>query len=98
MVAPRRPVGLAAPRGQGADDLKLIKGVGPVLERMLHDLGYFHFEQVAAWTPEEVAWVDENLEGFHGRASRDEWVAQAKILAAGGETEFSRRVDKGEVY
>ena len=66
-MAPRQPAGLAAPRGAGPDDLKLIKGVGPVLEEMLHRLGFFHFDQIAAWTPEEVAWVDENLEGFHGR-------------------------------
>ena len=86
VVAPRKPVGLAAPREQGADDLKLIKGVGPVLERMLHELGYFHFEQVAAWTPEEVAWVDENLEGFHGRVTREGWVEQAQQLAEEGNT------------
>ena len=41
------PAGLAAPRGAGPDDLKLIKGVGPVLEAMLHRLGYFHFDQIA---------------------------------------------------
>ena len=46
----------------------------------------------------EIAWVDSHLEGFNGRATRDDWVGQATILAAGGETEFSQRVDKGEVY
>ena len=97
-VAAARPAWLDGPRAGGADDLKKIKGVGPKLEELLHSLGFYHFDQVAAWTAAELAWVDENLEGFHGRASRDEWVAQAKILAAGGETEFSRRVDKGEVY
>jgi predicted flap endonuclease-1-like 5' DNA nuclease len=45
-----------------------------------------------------VAWVDQNLEGFKGRVSRDDWVEQAKLLAAGGETEFSKKVDKGDVY
>ena len=75
----------------GADDLKKIKGVGPKLEALLNRLGVFHFDQVAAWTAEEIAWVDDNLEGFKGRVSRDDWVAQAKILAAGGETEFSAR-------
>ena len=49
-------------------------------------------------TADEVAWVDQNLEGFKGRVTRDEWVAQAKLLAEGGETEFSKRVDKGGVY
>lgn len=80
-VTPVRPAGLAAPRGDGADDLKLIKGVGPELEALLHRLGYFHFSQIAGWTPEEVAWVDENLDGFHGRVTRDGWVEQARELA-----------------
>ncbi len=85
-VERRKPEGLAAPRGGRPDDLKLIKGVGPALEELLHSLGYFHFEQVASWTPEEVAWVDENLEGFHGRVSRDGWVEQARQLAEEGDT------------
>jgi len=61
------------------------------MEQLLHKLGFFHYDQVAKWTPAEVAWVDENLEGFKGRVSRDDWVSQAKILAEGGETEFSKR-------
>jgi NADH-quinone oxidoreductase subunit E len=97
-LVPTRPAGLAAPREGGADDLKRIRGVGPKLEALLHSLGFFHFEQIAGWTAAELAWVDEHLEGFHGRASRDDWVSQARVLAAGGDTEFSRRVDRGEVY
>ncbi len=93
-----RPATLDGPREGGADDLKRIKGVGPKLEELLHSLGFYHFDQIAAWTPAEIAWVDSNLEGFNGRATRDDWVAQARLLAAGGETEFSQRVDKGEVY
>ncbi|WP_113912602.1 NADH-quinone oxidoreductase subunit E [Roseovarius dicentrarchi] len=96
--AGRKPQTLTAPRDEAADDLKLIKGVGPKLEQMLHDMGFYHFDQIAAWTPEELAWVDQNLEDFKGRATRDEWVAQAKTLAAGGDTEFASRVKKGEVY
>jgi NADH-quinone oxidoreductase subunit E len=72
--------------------------VGPKLEEMLHGLGFYHFDQIANWTPEEIAWVDSNLEGFNGRATRDDWVGQAKLLAGGGETDFSKRVDDGEVY
>lgn len=96
--AAKKPKSLKAARGGKADNLKEIKGVGPKLEALLHSLGFFHFDQIAAWTDAELAWVDDNLEGFKGRASRDEWVAQAKVLAAGGETEFSKRVGKGEVY
>jgi hypothetical protein len=66
------------------DDLTQIKGVGPKLAKLCNTHGFYHFDQIAAWTADEVAWVDDNLEGFKGRVSRDEWVAQAKVLAAGG--------------
>jgi NADH-quinone oxidoreductase subunit E len=92
------PAGISAARDGRADDLKKIKGVGPKLEKVLNSMGFFHFDQIAGWTAAEVAWVDENLEGFKGRVSRDDWVTQAKLLASGGETEFSKRVDKGDVY
>jgi NADH-quinone oxidoreductase subunit E len=78
----RKPEGLSEARGGTPDDLKRIKGVGPKLEALLHRLGFFHFDQVAAWTAEEIAWVDDNLEGFKGRVTRDEWVAQAKEFAS----------------
>ncbi|WP_135503448.1 hypothetical protein [Roseovarius aestuariivivens] len=93
-----RPESLDEPRGGKADNLKEIKGVGPKLETMLNDMGFYHFDQIAGWSPEEVAWVNANLKGFKGRVTRDDWIAQAKILAAGGDTEFSKRVDKGDVY
>jgi NADH-quinone oxidoreductase subunit E len=89
-----RPAGLAAARDGKADDLTLILGVGPKLMALCHRLGFFHFDQIAAWTPAEVAWVDENLEGFKGRVTRDRWVAQAKILAAGGTAEDAARAAK----
>lgn len=93
-----RPAGLDGPRGGAADDLKRIKGVGPKLEALLNRMGFYHFDQVAGWTADEVAWVDDNLEGFKGRVSRDQWIDQAKLLAAGGETEFSKKVDDGNIY
>ncbi|MCL4187342.1 MAG: NADH-quinone oxidoreductase subunit NuoE [Rhodobacteraceae bacterium] len=79
-----RPVALAAARPGGPDDLTAIRGVGPKLSALLHSLGFFHFDQIAAWTPTEIAWVDEHLEGFKGRVSRDGWVEQARALAAAG--------------
>ena len=93
-----KPAALEAARDGKADDLKLIKGVGPKLEGVLNDLGYFHFDQIAAWSADDVAWADQNLVGFKGRVSRDDWVPQAKTLAAGGTTEFSKKVKKGGVY
>jgi len=64
------------------DDLKNITGVGPKLEETLNKLGVFHFAQVAAWTADEVQWVDDNL-SFKGRIDRDDWVGQATELMNG---------------
>ncbi|WP_415402573.1 NADH-quinone oxidoreductase subunit E [Tateyamaria sp. SN3-11] len=93
-----KPATLTAARGGTADDLKMIKGVGPKLESLLHSLGFYHFDQIAAWKADEVAWVDQNLQGFKGRVSRDNWVTQAKALASGSETEFSQRAKKDGIY
>ena len=79
----------SAPEG-GGDDLKLIKGVGPKLEGVLNDMGIYLFNQIAEWTPADVAWVDARLK-FKGRIDRDGWIEQSKILGAGGATEFSQR-------
>ncbi|WP_386681214.1 endonuclease [Loktanella sp. R86503] len=93
-----KPAMLSAPRSGGADNLKQIKGVGPKLEALLHEMGVYHFDQIAGWTETEVAWMDQNLKGFKGRVSRDTWIEQAQVLAAGGETAFSSKVGKGGVY
>ena len=94
VAADGKPELLSAPRAGGADDLKLISGVGPKLEGMLNTMGVWHFEQVSGWRTKEVQWVNDNLEGFKGRVERDNWVAQSKVLAKGGETEFSARKKK----
>ena len=88
----RRPEGLAAAREGGGDDLKVILGVGPALEQMLHGMGIWHFDQIAAWGDDELAWVDQNLEGFRGRASRDRWIEQARLLADGGSPEAAAAI------
>ena len=92
----QRPAGLAAPQRGGADDLKLIKGVGRQNEGRLHGLGIWHFEQIAAWSPGNVEWIGGYL-AFPGRVEREDWVGQARILAAGGETEFAGRAKAGLV-
>ncbi len=71
------------------DDLKLISGVGPVLEKKLNDLGIYTYKQVASWKKAEREWVDGYL-SFKGRIERDDWVKQAKALAKGGRDEYVR--------
>jgi NADH-quinone oxidoreductase subunit E len=78
-----KPAMLAAPRDGSGDDLKLIRGVGPKLEALLHSLGIFHFDQIAVWNSDNLRWVDQHLEGFRGRADRDQWIEQARKLATG---------------
>lgn len=78
-----RPLALEAPREGGPDDLQRIKGVGPVNEKHLHELGVYHFDQVAAWVRSEIRWVGTYL-SFPGRIDREQWVVQAAKLAAGG--------------
>ena len=69
------------------DDLKLISGVGPKIEKILHGLGIYTYKQVAGWKKAERSWVDEKLK-FKGRIEREDWVAQAKALAKGGAKEY----------
>ena len=81
-VVEAEPHRLDSARTEGADDLKQISGIGPKLEGALNDLGFWHFDQIAAWTPQQVVWVDARLT-FKGRIERDSWIAQAEKLAAG---------------
>ena len=71
---------LTAPRG-APDDLAKLQGVGPQIVKKLNDVGVFHYWQVAAMTPEDVAKLDGELK-FNGRIERDGWVAQARSLLA----------------
>lgn len=64
------------------DDLKRISGVGPKLEALLNSLGIYQFAQVAQFTADDIAWVDQHLGSFKGRIERDDWVAQARQFAA----------------
>lgn len=92
VAADGKPELFTTPQG-AADDLKLISGVGPKLEGTLNELGIWHYSQIAALRKKEIEWVDARLR-FKGRIERDDWVGQAKVLAKGGETEFSKRKSK----
>lgn len=89
-----RPRGIDAARGGKPDDLQQISGIGPKNEKILHTLGFFHFDQIAAWGHGEVAWVDDHLR-FNGRIGREKWVEQSKLLAAGELEEFRRLYGTG---
>lgn len=80
-----RPAGIARPAQP--DDLKMISGVGPKIEGILHSLGIYTFAQVASWKKAERDWVDGYLK-FKGRIEREDWLKQAKALAKGGEAEY----------
>ncbi|OCW58691.1 NADH-quinone oxidoreductase subunit E [Hoeflea olei] len=80
-----RPAGIDKP--ENPDDLKLISGVGPKIEGILHSLGIYTYQQVASWKKAERDWVDGYLK-FKGRIDREDWVKQAKALAKGGEAEY----------
>jgi predicted flap endonuclease-1-like 5' DNA nuclease len=85
-----------APQRRVIDDLKKISGIGRVNEAKLNGLGITSFAQIAEWTPADEERFGELL-AFEGRIEREEWVRQAKILARGGATEFSQRVERGDV-
>ena len=76
--------------GGGIDDLKRIRGIGVLIEKKLNSLGVTHYEQVANWTGADIERIS-NILDFKGRIERENWIEQARILATGGQTEFSRR-------
>ena len=83
-------------RAAGADDLKRIRGIGALTEKRLNAMGVTTYEDIANWTREEIDRVSQSLD-FKGRIERENWVEQARILSSGGDTEFSRRLDRREV-
>ncbi len=87
---------LRTPAGSGGnDDLKRIRGIGVLIEKRLNTLGVETYEHIANWTAADIDRVSQSLD-FKGRIERENWVEQARILASGGQTEFSRRFDRGE--
>ena len=84
------PAAAAAAVG-GADDLTRIKGLGPKLAALLGEFGITSFAQIAAWSPKEIERIDAKLGRFSGRIVRDQWVEQAKLLAAGDEPGFAAK-------
>ena len=88
---PDGPERLSAPRRGKADDLKEIEGIGPALEKLCNELGFYHFDQIAKWSAADVDWVDANMKTFKGRIVRDKWIAQSKIIITEGLEAFRVR-------
>ncbi|AKM09343.1 hypothetical protein [Croceicoccus naphthovorans] len=80
--------------GGDADDLSRIKGVGPKLLTMLGDMGISRFDQIAAWSDDDVQKIDGQLGRFAGRIDRDDWRAQAKYLAEGDTAGYEEKFGK----
>lgn len=82
---PERPMAMNGPVEGHPDDLTLIGGIGPKIQVLLNELGVWHYDQIAEWTPENVAWMDEHL-NFGGRITREGWVEQAAVLVRDAES------------
>lgn len=89
LVQPLHPI----PAGP-ADELTRMKGVGPKVAALLNGLGITRYDQIAAWTDEDVARVDAQLGAFKGRVTRDQWVEQARLLAAGDAAAYEAKFGK----
>jgi predicted flap endonuclease-1-like 5' DNA nuclease len=89
LVQPIHPV----PAGP-ADELTRMKGVGPKVAAMLNGLGVTRYDQIAAWTEADVARIDAQLGTFKGRVTRDQWVEQARLLAAGDKAGYEAKFGK----
>ncbi|MEH6791631.1 hypothetical protein [Parasphingorhabdus sp.] len=96
--APVAPVAAGKPNIPAAvgepDNLRLIKGVGPKLNTLLNSLGVTRFDQIAEWKEAEIVEVDQYLETFSGRITRDAWIDQAKFLAKDDIAGFEKKYGK----
>jgi predicted flap endonuclease-1-like 5' DNA nuclease len=90
-----KPPVLASARNGAPDDLTLIEGVSPMQQTTLYALGVFHFDQIAEWTDEHAAWVDQYLR-LQGRIAEEEWVEQATDLAREGPAAARRALQDEE--
>ena len=82
-AGPGKPELLSAPRGGNGDDLGLIWGVAEKLAEKLNAMGIWHYDQIAKWSPANIAWFENEMVGFKGRVDRDKWIEQCVKLASG---------------
>lgn len=91
-AAPAAPIH-AVPAGP-ANELTRMKGVGPKVAALLNGLGVTRFDQIAAWNGADIARIDAELGAFKGRIARDQWVEQARLLAAGDTAGYEAKFGK----
>lgn len=93
-IVPPPVLAEAPPPSDEGDDLTRIKGLGPKISTALRALGVTRYAEIAAWTEEDVARIDAQLGAFAGRATRDNWIEQAKLLAGGDTAAYEARFGK----
>lgn len=93
-AAPEPAVASPAVASGAGDDLLKLKGVGPKLNALLIELGVTRYAQIASWSDADIAAIDAKLGNFKGRPVRDQWVDQAKYLAAGDQAGFEAKYGK----
>lgn len=76
------------------DELTRMKGVGPKVAALLTSLGVTRFDQIAAWSDDDVARIDAQLGAFKGRIVRDQWIEQARLLASGDTAAYEAKFGK----
>ena len=89
--APKAKAAKPAPVSSIPENLELIKGLGPKVNTLLKGLGVTSFAQVASWTAADVSEIDAQLGAFAGRITRDNWIDQAQLLAAGDVVGFEQK-------
>jgi predicted flap endonuclease-1-like 5' DNA nuclease len=92
--AAAEPAPAPAPAAGPPDELTRMKGVGPKVAALLNGLGITRFDQIAAWDAADIARIDAELGAFKGRIARDQWVDQARLLAAGDTAGYEARFGK----
>jgi predicted flap endonuclease-1-like 5' DNA nuclease len=93
-----KPRALPAPVNGLPDDLQRIAGIGPQTESILNGLGVFHFDQIAAWSAEETAYVEAAIATAGGVVIGEDWVGQASRLSRRRRPEFSNAVDDSDMF
>lgn len=88
-----KPLVLSSPKAAGKDNLRKIKGIDYKVEEDLNNLGIYHFEQISKWSSKNCDWIDEFLL-LPGQSKKFQWVEQAKILASGRDTVYSKRIEE----